>query len=486
MTEQTVNLEFRYQPREYQLPFQMAFPYVKKRACLIWHRRGGKDLSIFNKLWTCALQDTPGAYYYFFPTYAQGKKILWDGRDKAGVKYRDYIPAGAIAVDPVTKRPKVNETEMQIELYNGSIIQIIGTDKLNSIVGTNPLGVVFSEYSLQNPRAWDFVRPILRENGGWAAFATTPRGRNHAYRLYNMARQNPAWFCQLLTVNDTKRPDGTPVISPSMIDEDRAEGMDEDMVQQEYYCSFEGSVHGSYFGRLLSAARANGRVGDFVWNKALPVYTAWDIGIGDAAVCIFYQRVGPYLHIIDVEEESGLGVEDWADKVYAKPYGYGWHYGPHDLAKREFGSGKTIKAMASKAGLHFGIVPRITDKEDAIAAVRKIFPRLRFHQKTCEDKLFGRFSIGDEGEDRSGGHSFMDAVAFYHKEWDEDNECFKDAPAHDWSSHPVDALMTLACAEKDSGTQRIQTRVEARFDPLSTEHLAEAYERGGDFVEEAV
>lgn len=136
-----------------------------------------------------------GTYYYLFPTYAQGKKILWDGIDKQGFKFLDHFP-------PPLVRSK-NEQEMQIELVNGSIAQIIGTDKMDSIVGTNPVGCVFSEYALQNPKGWDLIRPILRENGGWAVFAYTPRGHNHGKELYDMAKTNPDWYCDLRTVRDT-------------------------------------------------------------------------------------------------------------------------------------------------------------------------------------------------------------------------------------------------------------------------------------------
>ena len=60
------------------------------------------------------------------------------------------------------------------------------------------VGVVFSEYSLADPAAWDYVRPILAENGGWAVFIFTPRGRNHGHALLEMARRNPAWFAQVV------------------------------------------------------------------------------------------------------------------------------------------------------------------------------------------------------------------------------------------------------------------------------------------------
>ena len=86
----------------------------------------------------------------------------------------------------------------------------MGTDQIIN-VGINPVGCVFSEFSLQDPKTWAFTRPILRENGGWAIFNFTPRGKNHAYELYLMAKNNPDWFCQKLTIDDTKVLTPTPV-----------------------------------------------------------------------------------------------------------------------------------------------------------------------------------------------------------------------------------------------------------------------------------
>ncbi len=82
------------------------------------------------------------------------------------------------------------------------------TDNFDGIMSTNPIGCVFAEYSLQDPRAWDYIRSILRENGGWAIFDFTPRGRNHGYALYQIARKlqaegDPTWFAEKLTVDDT-------------------------------------------------------------------------------------------------------------------------------------------------------------------------------------------------------------------------------------------------------------------------------------------
>jgi len=140
----------------------------KKRACCVWHRRAGKDKTFMNFLIPQMLQ-RKGAYNYYFPTASMGRDILWDGMDKSGFRFMDHFPPELIK--------RTNSTEMLVELRNGSIFKIRGTDKREPI-GVNPVGVVFSEYSRQNPAGgWDLVRPILAENGGWAVSISRPEAK---------------------------------------------------------------------------------------------------------------------------------------------------------------------------------------------------------------------------------------------------------------------------------------------------------------------
>lgn len=202
-------------------------PKAKKRGVLVWHRRAGKDKTVFAGFVAPQMFRRVGTYYYIFPTYNQGRKILWDGRDREGFRFLDHIP-------PEVRDGEVNNTEMKLRVTNGSMLQVIGSDNIDSIVGTNPVGCVFSEYALQDPKGWDYLSPILLENGGWAIFDYTPRGKNHGYRMFRMAEGNPDWYCQLLTVEDTYKLGGT--MSPEMVDSERKSGKNENFIRQEYYC----------------------------------------------------------------------------------------------------------------------------------------------------------------------------------------------------------------------------------------------------------
>lgn len=416
-----IAIPYHYAPRGYQLPVLSALDGGIRRAVIVWHRRAGKEKTLLN--WTIGqMVDRVGAYYYFFPTYAQGKKILWKGVDRDGFKFMDHFPPEIVV--------RKNESDLSVELVNGSIFQIVGTDNYDAVVGTNPIGCVFSEYSLQDPVAWELFRPILRENGGWAIFNLTPRGDNHAKELFDMASSNPDWFAEKLSVLDTKRPDGTPVISPAMIDADRREGMSEEMIQQEYYCSFHGCVEGAYFMNQYKQAITDGRITSVPYDERLPTQTWWDLGMDDSTSIWITQPFGREIRVIDYIEDTGEGFAYYAKKLKERPYLYKDHNGPHDSAVRELSTGKTRAESLETLGVRpFNVVPKVRDKMDAIQAARSIFSRCYFDEKKCARGL--------------------KALKNYQKEWDEKKKVFKKKPLHNWACHGADGFLTLATGYKD-------------------------------------
>lgn len=219
-----ITIPHNYEPRDYQLPALEAFDEGYKRAIWVWHRRSGKDKTSFGAVVPKKAFQRVGTYFYILPTYSQAKKVIWDGIDKDGFRFIDHIPQEIIK--------SRNETDMQIELINGSVIQLIGADNIDRVVGTNPVGVVFSEYSLMKPNVWEFIRPILAENGGWALFIFTPRGMNHAWKLLQVALANPVeWFVSVLGVEDTK------AIPKEVLEQERKE-MPQVLYDQEYNVKF--------------------------------------------------------------------------------------------------------------------------------------------------------------------------------------------------------------------------------------------------------
>src|SRR6266550_1977968 len=185
------------------------------------------------------MMERVGSYFYVFPEFTQGRKILWDGADKDGFRFLDHFPKEIWASPP-------NNTEMKLRIKNGSMIQVIGSDRYDAVLGTNPIGMVLSEYALQDPACWGYFRPILAENEGWALFNFTPRGENHAYELYELAKADPKnWFVSHLSVGQTG------AIKAEVLDQERREIVrlygNDALYQQEYECNFTVPISGAYY-----------------------------------------------------------------------------------------------------------------------------------------------------------------------------------------------------------------------------------------------
>ena len=160
-----ITIPNQWNPRPHQIPFFQSMDSGKKRACLVWHRRAGKDSSVLN-FTSKEMFKRVGNYWHLFPRQRQARKAIWNGIDGQGRKILSQVFPKEIV-------KRMDSTEMMIEVANGSTWQLCGLDKYDSLVGSNPVGVVFSEWSLCDPNAWNYVRPMLAENGGWAIFIYT-------------------------------------------------------------------------------------------------------------------------------------------------------------------------------------------------------------------------------------------------------------------------------------------------------------------------
>jgi phage terminase large subunit len=407
-----------------------------KRAAEVWHRRAGKDLFGINLVSTKVFERI-GTYWHLLPTYKQGRSIVWNGFTRDGRAFLDHFHPDTVAGK--------NATEMRVTFTNGANYQVVGTDDINSLVGTNPIGCIFSEYSLHDPGAWEYIRPILAENGGWALFIFTARGRNHGYSLLEMARRNPKWHWEVLTAGDgpeaTKRDDGTPVISDEIIEEERKSGMPEPMIQQEFYCSFDAPFVGAYYGDQMMSLERDDHIHDHIsYDPRLPLDTYWDIGVNDTTAIWFVQPHFGEFRIIDFYQTSGEGLPHFAKLLRGQvlkyermgDYVFRNHWAPHDIKVREFGSGKSRIDTAKDLGIRFRMV-KTHEVEDGIEVVRNTLPQCWFDRANCERGI--------------------EALRQYRKEWDDKNKCFRNHPLHDWTSNPADAFRYFAMAQKVSTRQ---------------------------------
>jgi hypothetical protein len=407
--------------RSYQRPFHEYLTSTPgARAIEIAHRRWGKDEVALAASCELAHRRT-ASYWHCLPEYAQARKALWTAVNAHTGKRRilEAFPGPLIE--------NMNEQEMFIRLKCGSTWQLIGSDRYDATVGAGPAGIVYSEWALANPSAWAYHRPMLEENNGWAAFITTPRGRNHAHAMYEMARASPRWFAEVSTVGDTG------ALTAEQLVEAKSEyialyGEDVGLAQfeQEYNCSFNAAILGAFYAKEMLAVRREGRVSEIEAVPGRPVHTAWDIGRRDDTAVWWFQVVGAQLFILDCYSSPGAG-PDHFDLVKARFAEHGWKKGidfvPHDAKVEEWGTGRTrIETMRSH-----DLNPYLcadASKLDGINAVRLTLPRCVFHPR-CE-------AVG------------MAALEMYRREWDDEKKTFGTSEVHDWTSHLSDAMRYLA------------------------------------------
>ena len=216
-----VTIPHKFTPRDYQRDFFEAMEHDGyKRAILVWPRRHGKDKTCFAFVLRQMMRRV-GNYAYIFPTASLARKAAWQNIDADGFKLLDHIPPELIA--------RKQDQSMHLELVNGSTLTFFGSDRQVS-VGTNYIGIVLSEFAIQDPTAWNLLRPVIRQNKGWVVMNSTPRGRNHYHDMYHNAKDNDEWYTSLLTADDTD------VFTPEDIQAERDSGMSEEVIQQEFYC----------------------------------------------------------------------------------------------------------------------------------------------------------------------------------------------------------------------------------------------------------
>jgi phage terminase large subunit len=416
-----VELPNGWQPRAYQAPLWRYLHSGGKRAIAVWPRRHGKD-DVGLHYTACAAHERVGAYWHLLPQQNQARKAIWSAVNPH-TSLRRIDDAFPEQIREVTR-----DDEMFIRFRNGSTWQVIGSDNYDALVGTSPVGVVFSEWALSSPQAWSLIRPILLENDGWALFITTPRGRNHAYRMFEMARDSDDWFAERLTSEDTD------VFSSDALDREFdelvAERGDEDgeaIFEQEYMTSWSAALPGAYYARTIDKMEREGQLCRVKWNPGKQVHTAWDLGASDQTVVWFIQWAGTGWAVIDYLAGSSKGPDFYAKALLDKPYVYGEHLLPHDAAHKEkaLPLAATIAQTYRELGLrNVRVVPRTANVANDINEVRKILPICWFDSEKCKDGI--------------------DALRAYRREWDEKNRCFRDHPLHDWASDPADAFRTFA------------------------------------------
>jgi len=454
----SITLPNNWSPRDYQKPLwdYLSEPVDKdsefgKRAVVSWHRRSGKDAVMLNHN-ACAAFERIGNYWYMLPEYSQCRKAIWDAVNPHTGKRR---------IDeafPESIRANTLNQEMKIIFKNGSSWQLMGSDNYDSLVGSTPVGVTYSEYALSNHNSWGFIRPILVENKGWAIFNSTPRGKNHFKHLIDMAADSEEWFCQVLPA------DQTGVFTEKQLamelKESQAEHGEEygkALWLQEYFCSFDAAMPGSIWGDSLATLVSEERIGFIPHTEGYPVHSAWDLGRNDATAIWFYQVVNNEVRVIDCYDCNFKEPDFYADVLFKKAtegdWRYGTHWLPHDAKPIKMGMGgkgilqqfldlwESYKSKGFDIG-DFSLTPNIS-KLDGINAARKTFKITRFNEVTTREGV--------------------EALKAYRRKYDEEKKLFSDEAIHDGASHYADAWRYLSLTWKASKESQIVMSQDQKF-----------------------
>lgn len=400
-------------PRAYQRPLWDYLEGGGRTAVAVWHRRAGKDEVALHRT-AIAAHERPGNYWHMLPQYEQARKAVWDAvNPHTGMRRIDEA-------FPMELRKSTDSQSMKITFKSGAIWQVVGSDNFNSLMGSPPVGVIYSEWSLANPMAHGYISPILRENKGWALWIYTARGYNHGFSTYQSAKSDPHAFAELLTVKDTG------VINDEELEADRREKIQlfgpeggDALWRQEWFNDWSAANVHAILGAAVERAEREGRVSDFEVDD-WPVDISCDIGFRDTAAFWFWQPRRKGFDVVDYMQGIGLDAEDWIEALKAKPYKIRKIWLPHDARAKTFQSKHSVVEQFLEAfgKDKVGLVPQ-SKTQDRINAGRRVIESCRFHETNCAEGLTGLRS--------------------WSYEWDEEKRIRSKEPRHDWASHPADA-----------------------------------------------
>jgi hypothetical protein len=394
-------IEIAYKPREQQLAIHELMD-SKRFGVVVAHRRMGKTVSAINHLIKDALLNQKEAprYAYIAPTYGQAKRVAWDYL----VKYAE--PLGGTS----------NISELRVDFW-GRRIQLFGSDNPETLRGQYFDGVILDEIGDQNPKIWtDIVRPALADRKGWCLFIGTPKGHNHFKELRDRAEKEDGWGLLEFKASETGVVDDTELKAAK-------NEMGEDKYRQEFECSFDAAVEGSYFGQILNELEEKKHMQEIPREELSRTFTAWDLGMGDSTSIWVAQLVGTEVRLIDYYENHGVGLDHYVKWIKDNDYLKAEHILPHDVRVRELGTGKSRMEMLEESGLEVKIAPRM-GLDDGIQAVRRLLPRCWFNVPQVQ--------IG------------LNCLRNYRRDYDEKRKIFYERPLHDWSSHGSDSFRYLA------------------------------------------
>jgi phage terminase large subunit len=273
---------------------------------------------------------------------------------------------------------------------------------------------------------------------------------------------------------------------PQVLEDERRELEQDDPEAYEHIWEgeFDTRYSGAVYAKKVAKLRELGRITHRVKHDPnFPVYVTFDLGWGDATAMIFYQVGEGEVFIIDYYENNTEDIRHYAEVLYGKEIiiderdltsgeVLSWHFGadiekhshrkeyhyeaiflPHDSKNRTLAAeGRNVIGQVQKFGFKAFYIEATSDR-NRHEATWATLPKCWIDDERCED--------------------LIEALMYYHFEYDDDRKVFKEKPVHDWSSHACSAMELLSRVWRDKTiTMKDITRrdVTNKFHRLRHEH----------------
>lgn len=358
----------RLPPRDYQTEIVEAYndPNIDE-LLLVIARRGGKTTSVFSECVVPDLVKEVQTIVLVYPTAKQGFRNFWNNIENDGFKTIEHMPKELIA------RQSNSEDDMRIELINGSIFMCLGVTNVEALRGANGKKYIFDEFADQPIEGVNVVAPITEMNGGKRVYMGTPKidGINGAtmQRMHQAFRKaKDKYTCYVQATN---------YMSKEQLEKSRqgyiTRNGNDFKFRQEMLLDWGQASETSYYGDIISRLKKDGGIGEYPYNPAFPVYTAWDLGMSDALAIAFFQVIRGQVRIIDFLETHNFALNSVVPFLKTKPYNYGWHFLPHDGAVRSQNDNVSRLDYLHRSGITNASTLR---REGTSIGIDRVFQRL--------------------------------------------------------------------------------------------------------------
>lgn len=366
----------------------------KKHLMLINPRRSGKSVMVFymvNYLINKYYLDhgKPSNALIMAPKASQCRNIYIENILDDGRKLIDIANA------------KFIESRLTLEYKFGSRIKFSGSDLVDNAIGQSSNVIVLDEYALGKSDAFNRLYPMVNYSKGNFIISSTPRGKNHLYKLFQQLKINKDW----LVVHEN-------VLSLKLmtLEEYEAIPMSRNLKEQEFMTSWESPYDNAIYDKP--------NIAKLSFVKSNRVILSCDLGMRDATAILLAQIDGTTINIIHSQEYVNMSFEDTINDIrrYCDYYGIvidEWLV-PHDTSKREHLTGKSRLDYLIECGYNTNLVTKCGIM-DGIELVRKHWSNIIFNEDTIAIERLKAYVMDKETE----------------------------RPQHDINSHMADALRYL-------------------------------------------